>query len=305
MESKMKVLIGYDGSSVTEKVIENLKYAGLPSRVSATVLTAADVFVPGRPGAATPAVLRTVIAKANDSAQDALRVAQSLADHGAKEIRNNFPEWKVTAEACADTPAWALVKKSDAWKADLVVMGAHGHSRLGRYIGSVSQMVLAHTTKSVRVTRPLVSASKDRLKILIGFDGSRYSQAAISAVARRSWRVPVDVRVVAVMEPQMSMLMKVMAPAEMKWFLQQDGQQTALSRLMETSVKTLRTKVSSVACEMESGDPKRILVDQAQQWGADAIFLGARGLGSLKRFLIGGVSTAVAARAHCTVEVVR
>lgn len=300
----MRVLIGYDGSSVTERVIEDLKYAGLPNRVLASVLTAADVYVPGQPGASTPVAVRSVIAKAHDSAQESLRVAQSLADYGAKELKNNFPEWKVFPEACADTPAWALVRKADVWKADLVVMGAHGHSRLGRYMGSVSQMVLAHTTTSVRVARPHLVTS-DHLRILIGFDGSKFAQAAIAAVANRAWTVPIDVCVVAVIEPQMSMLMKAVTPAEIKWFLEHDGQRHALGRLMETAVKPLRKKAASVSCEIESGDPKRILVDQAQLWGADTIFLGARGLGNLKRFLIGGVSTAVAARAHCSVEVVR
>jgi nucleotide-binding universal stress UspA family protein len=35
------------------------------------------------------------------------------------------------------------------------------------------------------------------------------------------------------------------------------------------------------------------------------IFVGSRGLGQVKRFLLGSVSAAAAVRAHCSVEVVR
>ena len=55
----------------------------------------------------------------------------------------------------------------------------------------------------------------------------------------------------------------------------------------------------------EPGDPKELLIQQAEQWQADCIFLGARGLTRMERMLLGSVSSAVASRAHCSVEVVR
>ena len=39
--------------------------------------------------------------------------------------------------------------------------------------------------------------------------------------------------------------------------------------------------------------------------GASCIFVGAKGLRSVERFLTGSVSASVAARAHCSVELVR
>ena len=50
---------------------------------------------------------------------------------------------------------------------------------------------------------------------------------------------------------------------------------------------------------------KSLLLEEAERWGADCIFVGARGLNRLERLLLGSVSTAVAARARCSVEVVR
>ena len=48
-----------------------------------------------------------------------------------------------------------------------------------------------------------------------------------------------------------------------------------------------------------------MLIAEAESWGADRIFVGARGMGGIDRFLLGSVSSAVAARAHCSVEVTR
>jgi nucleotide-binding universal stress UspA family protein len=48
-----------------------------------------------------------------------------------------------------------------------------------------------------------------------------------------------------------------------------------------------------------------LLCSQADEMKADCIFVGSRGRGRLDRFLIGSVSSGVAARAHCSVEVVR
>jgi nucleotide-binding universal stress UspA family protein len=56
---------------------------------------------------------------------------------------------------------------------------------------------------------------------------------------------------------------------------------------------------------MRMGDPKRLVVDEANAWSADCIFVGARGLSRMQRVLLGSVSGAVAARATCSVEVIR
>lgn len=62
----------------------------------------------------------------------------------------------------------------------------------------------------------------------------------------------------------------------------------------------------TVSSMVISGDPKKVLVEHAQEFGADCIFTGATGFSSrLERVILGSVSAAVAARAHCSVEVVR
>ena len=53
------------------------------------------------------------------------------------------------------------------------------------------------------------------------------------------------------------------------------------------------------------GDPRHLLVKTADEWGAECVFVGSHGRGRFERLFIGSVASAVAARAHCSVEIVR
>jgi len=53
------------------------------------------------------------------------------------------------------------------------------------------------------------------------------------------------------------------------------------------------------------GSPADVIVQEAEESGADLIVVGARGLGAAKRIALGSVSTNVVHHAHCDVLVVR
>jgi nucleotide-binding universal stress UspA family protein len=77
------------------------------------------------------------------------------------------------------------------------------------------------------------------------------------------------------------------------------------TKIVRTAVEHLRPTGLAVSSVVKAGDPKHVLLEEAEQWQADGMFLGARGLKRIERFLLGSVSTAMATRAHCSVEVVR
>lgn len=56
---------------------------------------------------------------------------------------------------------------------------------------------------------------------------------------------------------------------------------------------------------VKEGNPKRDLLNEAEEWEADSIFVGATSLSRADQFLLGSVTSAVVTRAHCSVEVVR
>jgi len=53
------------------------------------------------------------------------------------------------------------------------------------------------------------------------------------------------------------------------------------------------------------GVPDEEIVVLAEELGADLVVLGSRGLGGMRRTLIGSVSDSVVRHAHCPVLVVR
>jgi len=61
----------------------------------------------------------------------------------------------------------------------------------------------------------------------------------------------------------------------------------------------------SVTTKVMEGSPKDMIVEEAQDWGADLIVLGSHGYGRVRRVLLGSVASAVVVEAPCSVQVAR
>lgn len=286
MKALSKILIAYDGSACADAALNDLKRAGLPATLTAVVLTVADVILPPPPEEVPEEELLihipAGIRHAQAHAEQAVKEARALAERGAERVKAEFPGWDVKAEACGDSPAWAVVKLADSLQADLVVIGSHGHANVGGrlILGSVSQRVLYEARCCVRVARCADAGREGPVRIVVGFNGSPDSEAAVDAVAARAWPEGSEARIVT------ALAQEAQAP--------HDG---AADKLRAAGLTT-----SSVA----RGDaPTHVLVEEAESWGADSIFVGTRDLHGFKHFLTGSVSSAVAARAACSVEVSR
>lgn len=318
MVTNMRVLIGYDGSECAEAAVYDLHRAGLPSNTEAVVMTSADVS-PHLPASCydttDPAALAkepAIIRAAHILARAALEEARSMAARGAERVRAEFPAWKVDAEAAGDyAPYRALVQKADKWRPDLLVVGSHGRSAAGRAVfGSVSQNVLSHAICSVRIARFREDAGRlagDPVRLVLGIDGSNDSAAAVSAVADRVWPLGSEVLVVMAVDPHLTMALAYGPQFGMvAWPAGGDGGHLERARHIAQSVadELKRSGLSAVPIVQED-DPKQVLLREADRSKADCIFVGAKGHSRLERFLLGSVSTAIATRARCSVEVIR
>ncbi len=308
----MKILIAYDGSKCSDAALEDLGRAGLPKTAEALVMTLADVFLPPPnnedPDGTFPMPVPAAVRLAHQRAEVAAKEANSLAKRASEQIKQSFPEWKVSHEAYADSPAWALIRKADEWKADLIVVGAHGHSVLGGrlILGSVSQRVLYEASCSVRVARARRSQTDSLLRVLIGIDGSPNSSAVVDAVYRREWPKGTEVRLLAVVDTVMSITPDPSQPAILKWIEVGDEENwDQVRQIFEPSADKLRSAGLDAAVMISRGNPAEELIREAESWEAGCVFVGAKGVRGIDRLLLGSVSSAVAARAVCSVEVVR
>jgi nucleotide-binding universal stress UspA family protein len=77
-------------------------------------------------------------------------------------------------------------------------------------------------------------------------------------------------------------------------------------RLLDAQVKQIEADGSTVAqAHLRVGRPDEQIVALAEEIGAGLIVMGSRGLGGLRRLLMGSVSDSVVRHAHCPVLIVR
>jgi nucleotide-binding universal stress UspA family protein len=296
----MKILIGHDGSQSADAALVDLQRAGLPDEAEALIVSVADVMVvPETPGyelagqALRSRRVTSGLVNAQRHLVHVLSEAKDFAGRAKDQVRVYFPHWRVRAETSTGPAASELIRKANEWKPDLIVVGSNGRSAISRFIlGSVSTKVVTDSDYSIRVSRG--DSEKDLrkpLKLVIGVDGSTEAEQAVRAVGNRVWPPGTDVRIIAVDDGSSNRNNDLPLAAEhmIAW--------------AENALVVIGLKVSVVR---ETGDPRRVLVDQAKAWDADSIFVGGRRFSSaLQRFQLGSVATALVTKAHCSVEVSR
>jgi nucleotide-binding universal stress UspA family protein len=87
--------------------------------------------------------------------------------------------------------------------------------------------------------------------------------------------------------------------------LQKDAEEEARTKLDEQMRQVGQTGGEVVEVHARLGRPDAEIVGLADELGAGLIVLGSRGLGSLRRALMGSVSDSVVRHAPCPVLVVR
>jgi nucleotide-binding universal stress UspA family protein len=311
----MKVLIAYDGFKCSESALDDLTHAGLPEQGEALVMSVAEVWLPPPPpstveilkmAATTQGALgleRQYMANAQ-----VVKQADQMAAKAAARFQAHFPKWTVRHESVWGSPNWELFSKAEEWKADLIVVGSHGRTALGRlFLGSISQWLLNEARCSVRVARGKLDEPDFPVRLLLALDGSHGSEKALEEIASRNWPAKSEARVVIVDQPLELTYVGGMAPPlrdSIDSFNQEEHGSSM--RIVEAAVTKLEKAGLRATGEVFEGEPKKVLVRVAEEWRADCVFVGATGLtNKFERFLLGSTAAAVAARAHCSVEVVR
>lgn len=274
----MRVLVAYDGSGYARAALDDLFRAGLARESEVLVASVAE-----------------------DKSQ-----AAATASDAANHLARQHPGWDVRAEGHAGAPARTLIELADAWQPHLLVAGSHGRTAFGRFLlGSVSHKLLTEARCSVRIARNTGQPGSDPLKIVVGVDRSEGSVAAVDSIAGRSWPAGTQVAVVAAVELSQDRFEDcefhenaAMQIAE--WEARRRARAELAASDAVTRLRAVRLNAYPV---VESGSPKRLLIQVADRTGAECIFLGAAGAGRSEE--LGSAATAVALRAGCSVEIAR
>ncbi|ESA36434.1 universal stress protein [Leptolyngbya sp. Heron Island J] len=235
-------------------------------------------------------------------------------------------------------PGAKLCETAQSWDADLVVVGSRGLSGIRELlIGSVSNHVLHHAPCSVLVVHPtsqsLVHPTSQTApeknkpndsepiqpmqRILVALDRSDMARQAMLMALNLAKQHQAEIRLVHILdgdEPGMpSKLLfsdsqyigqhseRLFAEYQQEWnhFINDWWQ------WLQQRVDEIEAEGVEAICDVMQGRTGYRICEIAQDWPADLIVIGCRGLSGLQELLMGSVSYYVSHRAPCAVLVTR
>jgi nucleotide-binding universal stress UspA family protein len=203
-------------------------------------------------------------------------------------------------------PDAEIIAQAEELDAGLIVVGSRGLGAIRRALtGSVSDSVVRHAHCPVMVVRG--EAVEFPSRILLATDGSEDANLAASIATDLAKSTGSELHVVYV-EP-VSYIYQLTdweaASTDLPSSLDQAAEKAARNRL-EEQVQKIREEGGEIAgVHARVSYPDAEIVGLAGRLGAGLIVIGSRGLGPLRRALMGSVSDSVVRHAHCPVMVVR
>lgn len=146
----MKILLGIDASSHCEETVSALLALPWPAGTKAVLVSAVapseHLYAP------EPHVVASAGGALDLIADDYVQTHVDVLDRMQQRLRENGIEAETRLKP--GDPRHLLVEMAEAEKADLIVVGCHGHTSLGRrLIGSVATYVVSHAPCNVLVMK--------------------------------------------------------------------------------------------------------------------------------------------------------
>jgi len=142
-------------------------------------------------------------------------------------------------------------------------------------------------------------------KILLATDGSEEAASAARTAADLAQKTGSELHVVLV---ELSTAYVGMGPPEIADIPapEQEELDEEAQSLLDTQVRQIKADGGTVTrAHLRLGRPDVEIVTLAEELGAGLIAVGSRGLGGIRRALMGSVSDSVVRHAHCPVLVIR
>lgn len=295
----MKVLIAIDGSHASMTALAAAAALELPADSTIKLVSViADADDLDESGWSAIEFIRP----ADSTARARLAVRERLEDLADRLAGSGTT---VTTAVLEGRAASQILLEAGRMSADLIVVGARGHSAVDRLlVGSVSSEVVDHATCPVLVAR---TERVDR--VLIAIDGSPDATAATDFIAGSGLLRDATIRVMSVVDPGMPWWTGL-TPVDGMVAVEAYGDMLdAARRHAEESARLAGARLGSEHVTTDAadrgGDVGSTIVAEATAWKADVIVLGTRGFGMVRRVLLGSVSRDVLHHASMSVLIVR
>jgi nucleotide-binding universal stress UspA family protein len=285
----MKILAATDGSKHGRWAIEWLADMPFLVRPVVRILHVVDVA-----SARAPFMVQPIIAGSERYIQSEVnrleKAAKTAKDESVTLLAKLGLNGGVSVErgAVADT-----IMKYAERGAGLLSIGSRGLDALDRFmLGSISNHAIHHAPCSVLV---LKERPRPVRRIVLAIDGSSASDKALRFLMRQINPTPDG--------PDCEPILVTMVHAMS--YLKYPEVKEAGKRLMQRYGDKLAKSGFQIREALKLGKPADEILSAAKREKADLIVTGAKGLGAIRRVLLGSVSTRVVQHAHCGVLVVR
>jgi nucleotide-binding universal stress UspA family protein len=297
----MRVLLGVDGSTmavVAQNLVENMPWPeGTSVRVISTVVPPVGLLAAASAGAYFSADTFAEIdaARAAAAARVVEAAGRALAAHPLT----------VETSVLHGAAARELTDEAHRWKADVVVVGSHGHSALGGLLlGSVSAELVDHAPCPVLIAR--VPSAR---KAIVAVDGSTAAARVLTVLA--SWPVMRSLPMIVVTVVHAldhggaaSADAALRAPLDATPDRVALGLQAHATGIVDSAVAQLAAAGIAATSRVLEGHAADQIVKAATQENADLIVVGSRGLTGLTRLRLGSTARGVLHTAAASVLVV-
>lgn len=215
-----------------------------------------------------------------------LEEAQKIAEEERASIKTRLEEGE---------PFEKIIEIAEEEKCDLIVMGRRDLSGIERALmGSVTAKVIGNFTgRTLVVPQDTVLDWQD---ILLAYDGSKYSESALSEAINYARSYDGSLKIVNVVYTNDEFIAN--AP---------DVVDKMVSKAKET-LDVARERAVKEGIETEifvrDGEPYEVITSLAEELKVNMIFMGSRGKTRLRRILMGSVTSRVIGYAPCPVMVI-
>lgn len=280
------IVVGTDGSSSATAAVEWAADEAARKELPVRIVHAVDRLPYDIPHYPIPGALDRM-----------MRSGQQILHQAEQIVRARQPGVDVSADMITGSPASVL--RIEAGNASEVVVGSRGLGGFaGMLLGSVSQHVAGHEEVAVPVIVVRPGPTAVHGEIVVGFDGSPESEAAL-AYAFEEARLRHS-RLRAVYAWQLPIYVYAYGTPYNSDEVGQAQQKFALGTLAAWQDKF---RDVTVVTDSVCAHPVAALVEASAQ--ADLLIVGSRGNGAIGAVVLGSVSRGVLHHAHCPVAVVR
>ncbi len=298
-----RILVGLDGSELAEAALPLAERLARASNADLLLVRAISVDRTGEPFVdVDPTLLPTAPAvswekRVDDTASTTPMLQEAAAYLEGIAARLNRNGFGCEVVVTAGDPTGVLLDETRRLGADMIVVGTHARSELGRVIyGSVAETVLARSSvpvlmvRSTRTTRP-ETTDETASPIIVPLDGSPVAEAALPWAIDLARLLAVKLHLVRVVRPAVVVVGDELAGLDVASAVvpEEVDERLAADYLNATAESTRRQGIRTTT-EVVVGQAWFAIARAAQEQQAALIVMATHGRTGVARALLGSVA---------------